>query len=203
MIREIVKEMLEMPALYTILDSELDRLWRSEMFAKKPDLDIGQITFDMYGKGSQMDRVRSTLRTRRQSEVGRKKSIVPSSTDSLGDKEEVINDWKSDIPTDSLQWLSKKASNFNNDWDAPGKALIVEGEDDSEDSIHPSLFMKRYVSPMTNSSKDLNLPVYNRKKLNMIEARLTRSPLVQSVTQQPPRFLLANRSSNIGQLIGD
>jgi hypothetical protein len=164
MIREIVKEILEMPALYTILDSELDRLWRSEMFAKKPDLDIGQITFDMYGKGSQMERVRSSLRARRQSEAPfRKKSIVPNSIDSLGDKEEFINDWKSNMPSDSLQWLSKKASNFNNDWDAPGKAQICEGEDDSEDSIHPSLFLKRFLFYLVSTVNSYRVDVKQKK----------------------------------------
>ena len=159
MVKEIAKDILNMTVLHSLLDSELDRLFRSDLFSKRTELDAGQLTlfiFNRSGKSQQIDG-----RTRKQSVFSRKKSIQPPSTgeDESEGFQPSTSDWKSELPDSALAWLSLKASENNQDSKTNlGNQTGLRSDDSlNENSLPPSLMSKRCIIGLSLTAQEKNV----------------------------------------------
>ena len=139
MVKEISKEILHMPVLNNLLDSELDRVFRSDLFSKRTELDAGQLTLRIF---SQTPNGAAAMNfKRKQSIVGRKKSILPD----FEATSQAENDWKTNLSPSSLSWLTRKAHQCSEEEDGEEKA-VGHGES-LESGMLEALLAKRYLSP--------------------------------------------------------
>ena len=126
-----------MPVLNNLLDSELDRVFRSDLFSKRTELDAGQLTLRIF---SQTPNGAAAIKfKRKQSIVGRKKSIQPG----FEATSQTVNDWKAHLSPGSVSWLTRKAHQCNEDEGGEEKA-VSHGES-SEPGMLEALLAKRYA----------------------------------------------------------
>ena len=89
-----------MPVLSSLIESELDRLFRSHLFSKKIELDAGQITMFIFNNKNTDEQ----KQRRRSPQTQRKKSLRPTFDGSLQNS----SDWKSALPVSTAVWIAGK-----------------------------------------------------------------------------------------------
>lgn len=147
MVKDISKEILHMPVLNNLLDSELDRVFRSDLFSKRTELDAGQLTLRIF---SQTPNGAAAINfKRKQSVVGRKKSIQPGPEASS----QTENDWKAHLSPGSVSWLTRKAHQCNED--ESGEDKTVSHGESSDSGMLEALLVKRYLYHSLSPTEDI------------------------------------------------
>lgn len=104
MAKELSKDLINLTVLNSVLESELDNAFRSEIFSEKKEIDAAEVSkVILEEKGSFASYRREILTpTKRRQSVSQ--GIITSENE----------DWKSAVPDSTLQWLQglSSASNF-------------------------------------------------------------------------------------------
>ena len=122
MVRQITKELVNLPALNTILESDLDKAFRSDIFVKKEQIDESELAIAIFKQASERDR-RKSISTRKQSI--KTTSIIPEH-----------QNWKSHVPEATLEWLQGKVVN--------AKDSELKADSESMDNYEEENVGKRY-----------------------------------------------------------
>jgi hypothetical protein len=104
MAKDLSKDLINLQILHSILDSDLDKSFRSEIFSKKKVVDSKELS-----RGIIQDRQSFPTHSRRESLVPKRRASI-----NQGIISSEIEDWKSMVPDSTLQWLQGKVYSATN-----------------------------------------------------------------------------------------
>lgn len=100
MTKELVKDMINLSALNSILDTEFDKAFRSEIFSKKREINSTEISKAIFQKNKE-----SYISNLKGSHVQNQRLSLKNGIVTID-----CEDWKSAVPESTLLWLQGKMS---------------------------------------------------------------------------------------------
>jgi hypothetical protein len=104
MAKDLSKDLINLQILNSILDADLDKAFRSELFSKKRNIDTDQLSRVIF-----QDRQSFATQSRRESLITKRRQSLKH-----GIISSEIEDWKSMVPDSTLQWLQGKVYSATN-----------------------------------------------------------------------------------------
>ncbi len=98
MAKQLSKDLVNLTVINSVLEADLDKAFRSEIFARKEEVDVEEVSKVILKDGGSLrsERRKSTIKRRQSIKHG----IITADCE----------DWKSAVPDATLQWLQGKIS---------------------------------------------------------------------------------------------